>query len=78
MNEIITIKFGGLSGNAYLIRKDDSFVLVDTASKSKRAVLEKKLLEYGCLPGKLKLIVLTHGDFDHSGNAWGCIRMILL
>ncbi len=23
----------------------------------------------GCKPGLLKLIVLTHGDFDHSGNA---------
>ena len=69
MNEIITIKFSGLSGNAYLIRKGDNFVLVDTASKSKRAALENKLHEYGCFPGKLKLIVLTHGDFDHSGNA---------
>lgn len=69
MNEIITIKFTGLSGNAYLIRKDDSFVLVDTAAKSKRGALENKLLAYGCCPGKLKLIVLTHGDFDHSGNA---------
>jgi glyoxylase-like metal-dependent hydrolase (beta-lactamase superfamily II) len=23
----------------------------------------------GCQPGDLKLIVLTHGDFDHTGNA---------
>jgi hydroxyacylglutathione hydrolase len=23
----------------------------------------------GCMPGSLKLIVLTHGDFDHTGNA---------
>jgi hydroxyacylglutathione hydrolase len=23
----------------------------------------------GCKPGSLKLIILTHGDFDHTGNA---------
>jgi glyoxylase-like metal-dependent hydrolase (beta-lactamase superfamily II) len=23
----------------------------------------------GCTPGKLRLVVLTHGDVDHAGNA---------
>jgi len=27
------------------------------------------LNDAGCQPGNLKLIVLTHGDFDHTGNA---------
>jgi len=32
-------------------------------------VIEKELESAGCYPGNLKLIVLTHGDFDHCGNA---------
>ncbi|MDD4876586.1 MAG: MBL fold metallo-hydrolase [Dehalococcoidales bacterium] len=31
--------------------------------------LEKELKIAGCIPGNLKVIVLTHGDFDHTGNA---------
>jgi hydroxyacylglutathione hydrolase len=31
--------------------------------------LEKELESAGCKPGNLQVIVLTHGDFDHSGNA---------
>ncbi|MCP4133559.1 MAG: MBL fold metallo-hydrolase [bacterium] len=69
MNEILTIKFSGLSGNCYLIRNNDTYVLIDTASQSNRSKLENKLIELGCTIGKLKLIILTHGDFDHSGNA---------
>ena len=26
------------------------------------------MMAAGCLPDKLKLVVLTHGDFDHAGN----------
>jgi len=69
MNEILPIPFNGLCGNCYLLKNGDSYVLVDTALRSKRSRLEEKLYELGCTPGKLKLIVLTHGDFDHSGNA---------
>jgi glyoxylase-like metal-dependent hydrolase (beta-lactamase superfamily II) len=32
-------------------------------------VIEKELESADCYPGNLKLIVLTHGDFDHCGNA---------
>jgi len=32
-------------------------------------VIEKELESAGCQRGNLRLIVLTHGDFDHSGNA---------
>lgn len=34
-----------------------------------RSALEKELEMAGCRPGDLQLILLTHGDFDHSGNA---------
>ena len=33
-----------------------------------RSILDK-LAGAGCQPGQLKLIVLTHGDVDHAGNA---------
>jgi glyoxylase-like metal-dependent hydrolase (beta-lactamase superfamily II) len=55
--------------NVYLLRAGDAFVLVDTGAPNARIRLHKNLESLGCLPGKLKLIVITHGDFDHSGNA---------
>ncbi len=70
MNEIIPIIFSGLCGNCYLIKKNDTFILVDTATRSKRRKLERALSHEGCEGGNLKLIILTHGDFDHAGNAF--------
>jgi len=55
--------------NCYLVKAGDGYILVDTGMPSKRGVIEKELESAGCQPGNLKLIVLTHGDFDHSGNA---------
>lgn len=55
--------------NCYLLKTDIGFVLIDTATASKRAAIEKALQSAGCKPGNLKLIILTHGDFDHCGNA---------
>lgn len=43
--------------------------MIDTGFSGKRAFLEKKLNDLGCQPGKLKVIILTHGDIDHAGNA---------
>lgn len=64
---ITTINFGGV--NAYLIRTGSGFILIDTGFPAKRAFLEKILENSGCMPGNLKLIILTHGDHDHSGNS---------
>jgi len=55
--------------NCYLVEIDTGFVLIDTGSSSRRTELENELACAGCKPGRLKLIVLTHGDFDHTGNA---------
>ncbi|MBN1285950.1 MAG: MBL fold metallo-hydrolase [Anaerolineae bacterium] len=55
--------------NCYLVRVGDGFILIDTAKAGKRATVEKALESAGCRPGNLKLIILTHGDFDHCGNA---------
>lgn len=55
--------------NCYLVKTDKGFILIDTAKTGKRRVIEQALNNAGCEPGSLKLIVLTHGDFDHCGNA---------
>ena len=56
------------SVNCYLITTETGFLLVDTGSSRRCAELEKELASAGCQPGDLKLIVLTHGDFDHTGT----------
>ncbi len=54
--------------NCYLIKVQDQFVLIDTGWTKHRKEIEAKLEEAGCERGNLKLILLTHGDFDHTGN----------
>jgi glyoxylase-like metal-dependent hydrolase (beta-lactamase superfamily II) len=55
--------------NAYLVKTNAGFVLIDTGMAGNRATLERELHAAGCVPGDLRLIVITHGDPDHSGNA---------
>ena len=57
------------SVNCYLVHADTGYVLIDTGSASTRSELEAELRRAGCAPGDLRLIILTHGDFDHIGNA---------
>jgi hydroxyacylglutathione hydrolase len=54
--------------NVFLIGTGDGFVLIDTGVAQKWPVLEAELIRSGCLPDKLKLVIVTHGDFDHTGN----------
>jgi len=73
--EIIRIDLEGV--NCYLIRISDGFILVDTGGhmildkqfNNRRDQLEKELKIAGCEPDTLKLVILTHGDIDHVGNA---------
>ena len=55
--------------NAYLVKADDGFILIDTGFRSNRKQLDQALSDAGSRPGDLKLIVVTHGDPDHSSNA---------
>mgnify|MGYP001792912621 FL=1 len=57
------------SVNCYLLQKDTDYILIDTGGSNKRTEIEEALLCAGCKPGNLRLIILTHGDFDHTGNA---------
>jgi len=55
--------------NCYLVKSESRFFLVDTGMPGKRHYIEKEMENSGCLPGNLELIMLTHGDKDHCGNA---------
>jgi glyoxylase-like metal-dependent hydrolase (beta-lactamase superfamily II) len=65
----ITTKAVAIAVNCYLVQVGASFFLIDTGLAPKRNNLVKELNVAGCQPGNLKLIILTHGDLDHSGNA---------
>ena len=73
--EIITLDLGGV--NAYLVKENGGFLLVDTGGPmmldkeytDRREVLIQKLEEHGCKKGSLNMVVLTHGDCDHCANA---------
>ena len=55
--------------NCYLIATEEGYVLIDTGGPKNRKQVEAEMLRAGCEPGFLKLILITHGDFDHTGNA---------
>ena len=66
-NLITTINFGGV--NCYLLQSNTRYILIDNGFPAKRTYLEKELERSGCKPGNLKLVILTHGDHDHTGNS---------
>lgn len=55
--------------NCYLVPTGSGFILIDTGGSNNRRALVAGLDSAGCKPGLLNLIILTHGDFDHTGNA---------
>jgi glyoxylase-like metal-dependent hydrolase (beta-lactamase superfamily II) len=56
------------SSNSYLLKTAKGFILIDSGFNDKRTKLVKALSEAGCKPGDLQLVLLTHGDTDHTGN----------
>jgi hydroxyacylglutathione hydrolase len=68
MPQVITvIDLGG--ANCYLVTSGAGFCLTDTGFVTRRGDLEKALERAGCRLGNLSLVILTHGDLDHAGNA---------
>ena len=65
--EIITINIMGV--NCYLVHAGEGFVLIDTGFSFRRGAIERELEKAGCIPGSLRLIIITHADTDHTGNA---------
>jgi len=64
----ITLKNSFSSVNCYLLETETGCILIDTGYASKRMAIEKEIAVH-CTPESLKLIIITHGDFDHCGNA---------
>ena len=54
--------------NAFLVKVNEGFILIDSGLSMHWEKLENELRAAGCTPGKLKLVIVTHGDFDHTGN----------
>ncbi len=75
MSELIRIDLNGV--NCYLSKNENGFILFDTGGHlvmdqqftNRREPLLKELKAAGCTDNNLNLIVLTHGDNDHSCNA---------
>ena len=54
--------------NCYIIRTDSGFFMIDSGLSFSRKAVNEGLIDAGCRPGELKLVILTHGDIDHTGN----------
>ncbi|MBU2550701.1 MAG: MBL fold metallo-hydrolase [Proteobacteria bacterium] len=63
---ILTIALGSV--NAYLVR-DEGALLVDTGGPKNGDEIFKKIEAVGLRPDQVKLIVITHGHWDHVGSA---------
>lgn len=74
-DSIIQIDLDGV--NCYLAKGENGFILFDTGGhlvmdkvfSNRQVQLQNKLEAFGCTKQNLNLIVLTHGDCDHAGNA---------
>ncbi len=67
-SEIKIITSSGV--NCYLVAAaGGNFVLIDSGFSMGRTGVVKELESAGCQPGKLNLILITHADSDHTGNA---------
>ncbi len=65
--EIITLAIGPVA-HSYVIREDNGSILVDTGCYTNKEEVEKEYAVKGIDPKEIKLIVLTHGHFDHCGG----------
>ncbi len=64
----LALPYGLGTVNCYLLSAGKGHILIDTGPSHRRAILDQELARSGCLPAQPLLVVLTHGDFDHTGN----------
>ena len=67
MNEVIRLNF--VLVNTYLIKGTDGYILIDSGVPYMFSKVKEAIIKAGCEYDQLKLIILTHGDIDHTGNA---------
>ncbi len=65
--EIYTMKFS--INRCYIIKSGNNAVMIDGGPPNALKKFKKYLKHFNLEPEEIKLIVLTHGDFDHSGSA---------
>jgi glyoxylase-like metal-dependent hydrolase (beta-lactamase superfamily II) len=58
----------GISANWFLLQTGAGFYVIDSGLAKKRTLVDRDLEAAGCRQGCLRLVILTHGDLDHSGN----------
>ncbi len=67
MNEkIFTLRFD--FNRCYILRGKQT-IMIDGGPPHKKKSFLKQLNKFGIEPNEIKLIILTHGDFDHIGSA---------
>ncbi len=64
--QIFSLKFG--INTCYIIR-DKGTIMVDGGPSKATEKFKKYMIKYSIDPNEIKLVVLTHADFDHSGSA---------
>lgn len=69
---IVPLKLGIV--HAFLLRGERP-ILVDTGMPDGGRAIVQALMRAGVEPAELDLILLTHGHYDHAGNAAALLRM---
>ena len=64
--QIYPIRFG--INRCYLIQ-DDGIIMIDGGPPNKSIAFKKSISRIPIDPNDIRLIILTHGDFDHVGSA---------
>lgn len=59
----------GGRANAFMVCHEGSQLLIDTGRKTRRAALNRRLIQFGAGRDSLKALILTHTHFDHAENA---------
>lgn len=64
-----------LKSNAYVVKKDEKYLLIDTGIRCSFYKIKNKLDELGVNEENLEALILTHTHYDHVGSAHLIKRM---